>query len=232
MDAHAEKIWQRGSARKIMWEARKRFRTEENLPSAYVSLASVHYSLVKRYRTWWQRPLAAWHLYRAAWNVSVAFSIMGCQFKGFTTDQLDVISRIWTIAPWWFGGNRRRAERAIQYALFLHRDREMMKPHTRALLLISLGEIEWRFGNKALAMGHYYEARTLIPAIESEDFSDHEHQLIRVLKCLGFVYCDRGDSQMRVNGKELLTRALSLAFNLQVWDQLGEIEAGCRRRHI
>ncbi|MBI1974296.1 MAG: hypothetical protein HYS51_00320 [Candidatus Zambryskibacteria bacterium] len=52
----SEMIWQRGSAWQVMHEARKRFLDEiarGQILAPYVALASVHYSLVKRYMEQW-----------------------------------------------------------------------------------------------------------------------------------------------------------------------------------
>lgn len=235
MDTLSETIWQRGSTVEIMREARGRFRanSKKDLPGAYVSLASVHYSLVKRYATWWKSPFALWHLWRAAWNIDVAFEVGGRNgdMTKFSPDQVDVISTILAKVPSWLGGDRVCATSLLNSALYLNHpwgSREM-KPHTRALMLITLGEIEWQVGSKEQARKHYDEARYLAPVIEVEVSADRERQLVRVLSAVGFFYYDHGGQQYRYQAKTLLEQALDLARSVSK-DQEEKIIAEWRKR--
>jgi len=229
----SEMIWQRGSARKIMRETRKWFRTNaiEDLPSAYIALASAHYSLVKRYvNRWWKKPLAVWHVWRAAWNVNIALAVAGGNTSRFGVDQIDVITTILAKAPSWLGGDCVCALSLLNSALYLNVPAgDTMKPHTRALMLITLGDLEWNVGNSELARRHYDEARKLISAIEIEGSPDRELQLIRVLKKVGFFYFDDSYESDRYFGEKLLTRALELAREFSK-DQTEEILAEWKKR--
>ncbi|MBX4206557.1 hypothetical protein KW784_02105 [Candidatus Parcubacteria bacterium] len=101
-----ELIWNRGPAREIMRLARIIFRevSKEDLPGAHVMLASDHYSLIKRYMEGrFAKFLAAWHGWRATWNVNVALGLRsGPQWS---SAQIDVISRIMAKVPKKLGGD-------------------------------------------------------------------------------------------------------------------------------
>lgn len=215
MDSHAEKIWQRGSARQIMEEARRRFRMDkwQDLTGAHVALASAHYSLVKRYLgSWWQRPLAAWHMWRAVLHAKKAHVLSGRTREGMLKANLaDVVTRIYTVAPSWLGGDPRTAERLLEFTLdSRYPEADFMKPHARALMLITLGDLKWRQGS-TVAWEHYDKARELIPAIEAEDSPDREKQLVRVMSAVGFFYYDHGHEELREEGEELINEAANLA---------------------
>ena len=234
MDTRSEGIWQRGSAMVIMQEARKHFHnTVDRSPiEAHVTLASDHYSLVKRYMVWWQLPLGLWHLWYAARNVNVAFDIATGRFVFFSVNEIDVVATIWRKAPWWVGGNRNSAESAIVFALGpQHREAASMKPHTRALLLISLGEIQWQMEIRHEAWVSYAQALQLVPAIKEEDSLDREKQLVRVLSAVGFFYYEHGDVYMGDEGVYLLQQALNIARRVSK-DQTEKILAWCRKRGL
>lgn len=234
MDIHSERIWQRGSAMVIMREARKCFRdmVDRSPIVAHVTLASDHYSIVKRYMKWWQLPLGLWHLWCAARNVNVAFNIATGRFGFFSTNQIDVMATIWRKVPWWAGGNRNYAESAIVFALGpQHREAASMKPHTRALLLISLGEIQWQGGQKWDARGNYSRALKLVPEIMRESSDDREQQAVRVLSAVGFFHYYYGSTLYWEDGGVLLRQALNLARRVSK-DQEEKILAECRKRGL
>ncbi|OHB10864.1 MAG: hypothetical protein A3H60_01915 [Candidatus Zambryskibacteria bacterium RIFCSPLOWO2_02_FULL_44_12b] len=231
MDTYSEKIWGRGSAWQIMAEARKRFRAGVNQdpPGAYIALASAHYSLIKRYMDWWLRPLALWHMWQAVWNVNGAFTTFRDVSASFSADEVDVITTILAKTPSWLGGDRVCAISLLNSALYLDPNRDTMKPHTRALMLVTLGGIEWQVGCQEDAWKHYAEARALVPAIEAEDLPDRDRQLVRVLSAVGFFYYDH--SSQRDLAWELLTQALDLS-TLVSKDQAKKIIAECDKRRM
>ena len=153
-----------------MAEARKRFRAGVNQdpPGAYIALASAHYSLIKRYMDWWLRPLALWHMWQAVWNVNGAFTTFRDVSASFSADEVDVITTILAKTPSWLGGDRVCAISLLNSALYLDPNRDTMKPHTRALMLMTLAEIEVDFGDEDNGWKHYQEAVGLCPEIESE----------------------------------------------------------------
>ncbi|MBI2086864.1 MAG: hypothetical protein HYT69_01710 [Candidatus Zambryskibacteria bacterium] len=224
----SELIWQRGSAREIMREARERFRDSIGLPAGkHVALASVHYSLTKRYLDrWWQIPLAWWHSWRAVIHARKAYAMGVTDYN-----QADVVSRILSKG---ITRDRRRAMEILQQVLSYIPASESAEllPHARALMLCTLGELEWRRGNTHLARRNYYDALQLVPAIEQELSDDRERQLVRVLKAIVFFYLDHGDSNdIYMLGVELLKRTLELTRRVSK-DQEEKVLAGCRRRGI
>lgn len=227
----SEKIWGRGEASQIMKDARERFHwsSREDLSDAYVALASVHYSLVKRYiSSSRQKPLALWHMWCAARNARKA--CVTTSIKGFSPEQFDVLARIRAKAPSWLGGNPFHAMSMLNTALFhVNWRADEMKPHTRALMLITLGELEFLAGNRISALNHHAEARKLIPAIETEDSDDRDRQLVRVMTSVGFFYYDHAGQSERYWSEQLLRRAIELAHTVSR-DQELKILAEWRKR--
>lgn len=234
MDSLGEKIWKRGSAREIMREAQRRFNdvVRKDPVAAHVALASVHYSLVKRYmEAWWQKPLAVWHLRRAVRHAEFAGN-RARLFSWMTIDQIDVVTTIWRKAPFWLGGDMRLARRGVQSALSsFHTGANSVKPHTRALLLISRGEIERLAGDMVAAQEDYDAAFALVPAIEGEDSPDREYQLVRVLSAVGFFEYDHGSDSGKYWAKKKITCALDLAHRTSR-DQEEKILTECRKRGL
>lgn len=233
MNKHSDAIWQREDARKIMREARKRFRNErrENPVAAHVALASDHYSLIKRHtNAWWRKPLALWHAWCAAWNANRADDIVGDPTT-LTLDQIDVITTIWAKVPEWLDGKPLRARQLLEFALDHHRERESMKPHTRALMLTTLGDIKYRLGEVDAAWRFYHETESLMPVIETEDSEDRERQLVRVLTTVGFFYYDHAGGNLRLDGLTFVRRALILARRVST-DQEEKIRVECRKRGL
>src|SRR3989344_4429412 len=213
MDTHSEQIWQRGSASEIMQEARKRFHemASKGSVAAHVALASVHYSLVKRYMVWWRRPIAVWHMWRAVCHSNKAGEEARF-FRYMTLDQIDVVTTIWRGASPWLGGGVRKAKKGVTFALGPdHPEARAIKPHTRALLLISLGEIEWQSGAKDDSRGRYFLASSLVPAVLQEEFDDRERQAARILSAVGFFYLDNGGAVTCISGRQMISEALDLA---------------------
>lgn len=232
MDAHTEMIWQRGSARQIMREAHKRFQDtlEDSPEAARVALASAHYSVAKRYlRFWWQRPLAAWHMLQAASHAEIVCELRDLGWFKFTADQVDVIATILSKVPSWLGGNSERARRYLEDALWRHDDEYPMKPHTRALMLITLGGIESRRVGVSQAKEYYERARKLIPEIETEDSPDRERQLVRVMAGVAFFEYDH--ELEKYFARKMIGRARDLAEKVSP-DQAEKIRAECLRRGI
>jgi|SRR3989344_2333103 len=230
----SEMIWQRGSAHAIMKEARKNFnRTSLIDPmDAHIAFASVHYSMIKRYREhWWQLPLAFWHLLQA---VSFAdYAIDGEESYGegdpVTADQLDVLTTIWSKSPAWM--NRRRyAELALGYALSSdHPEANSMKSHTRALMLIRLGEIEYGFGNLEGSRGRIRQAENLVHLIKNEPSDDREQQLVRVLFGIGAFYREHHSGKTEfLWAQDYIEQALDLADKVSK-DQAAKIRAWRRK---
>lgn len=225
MDKYSEMIWQRGPVVEIMPEARKRFRetVETNPVAAHVALASVHHSLVKRYMvTRQQKLLVAWHGWRALFHARTADRL---GLKNF--HQADVVSSVLLRG---FASDRRRALEIIKQALYSSAPSESaeMDPHTRALMLCNLGEMEYRTGTPKRAYERYAEARNLISSIEAEDSSDREQQLVRVLAKVGFFYYEHGSKPERYWATKLVGRAINLADSVAK-DQAEKIRAEAHR---
>ena len=221
--------WNRGLARFIMQDGRARLRAAKKTPGARVAFASDHYTLAKRYLGFWWRPVAAWHMACAARQVNLASR--GAESVQFNADQVDVMTTIWAKVPRVLGGNRAKALDYLESALALDFwDVEHLKPHTRALMLISLGGLVHRDDAEG-AWKCYEKAEGLIPAIEKEDASDRAQQLVRVLSAVGFFYIDNGAEELGRQGRELVRRARVLAGRVSK-DQLLKIQAGCRQRYI
>lgn len=207
MDTHTEAIWNRGNAREIMREARKRFREElakGNHTSAHTALASAHYSLVKRYLSPAPirvRHLAVWHMWRAAVHAN---EVRG---SNLDFDQVDVVSTILSKAPWWLGGDASTALSLVTRALINERDYGMpMVPHTKAFFLIRRAEIYMKWGMHAIQVeGCYDAASRLLP-----DITD-ERQKCRVLSAIGFFEFDT----LGVNyGQQAIAEALGIAHRV------------------
>ena len=235
MDAHAESIWNRTKSReKTLTEAYWRFDRDfsRNHMGAHIALASTYYSLVKR--NLGLKPgvvLAFWDMRQAVVHVNRAVEFAE-HLENLSVDELDVVSRIWLKVPWWLGGDIERAEKAILNALDLnHREAVTMKPHTRANLDISLGEIYFKSHGLSVAEYYHDQARQLIPKIREEESADREQQLVRVLTAVGFFYNDHGDPREQVEAGNFLREAYALA-QLVACDQIDKIEKGCRRRGI
>lgn len=226
-DSHKEEIWNKKSAREIMKESRKRFRESQRkqylqvfIPvAALVSLASDHYSLVKRYISpIWKRPLAVWHLWRAVILVKKAVSA-GLE----NADQVDVVSRILTKAPWWLGGNKSQAADLIEkafgwHATFGFKPMEMA-PHTRGLLALTLGEIQKETEGWDRAISTFSAILDWKREILSEpDLLMASRQWCRILYGVAVNFLDYGLKPneekwgIASQGMELLDRALLIAM--------------------
>lgn len=230
MNRLSELIWQRGSAREIMQEVRMGFRArfDANPSAAHVEVASVHYSLAKRYMSWWQLPLVLWHLRQAVANVVNAMVLDDNPLERLTPEQIDVVTTIFAKVPRWLGGDRVLATSMIMDVLYIDTLAHQMKPHTRALMLITLAELEWALGDMRNTKNHYDEARRLIPIIQTEDSDDRDYQLIRVLRKIGFFYYEYGDVKVQSEGHQMISQARCLANDLSK-DQMGKIEADAVR---
>ncbi len=222
MDEHREMIWQRGDAREIMKEARKRFRNPIVISvGKYTALASVHYSLVKRY-TGLQWSIALWHLWWALKHARTAFVL------GITSyDQADVVSRILSRG---FSRDRRRAKEILEQVLKYVPASESaeMVPHTRALMLCTLGKIKYDLGDTDAGWRHFSEARELLPAIRDEESPDREQQLVRVMVAVGFFFWEHGGGPIKSDGSHLIWMALNLACRVSK-DQEMKIRARARK---
>lgn len=196
-----------------MKEARKNFALDSvsNLPSAHIALASVHWSQVSQYAfTFYLKPLASWHVWRATSNVKVALLKLGVKVdEYFNSDQIEVAARILAKSPQWLGGDRVLAHSVLTTVL-MKRLFHKMKPHTRALLMITLAEIDASWGKIESGIRHMQDARFLIKEIEVEDCDDREQQLVRVLSAVGFFLFDHERNEeyywMIVRARELARR--------------------------
>jgi hypothetical protein len=205
-DQHKQMIWQGGPARQIMAEARKRFRDARYNPkSAHVVLASTHYSLIKRYKhIWWQKPLAAWHAWRAADNATLA--LVRQPNSRLTSDEVDVISRIMAKVPEKLGGDPQVAMSLLYDRLFIVTDSQM-STHTRALMLVTLAEIEWTLGGEARKRAW-------------------EKQRVRVMKSVGFFQYFHGGAAERYYAERMVAEAAQLA------DQVSPDQAASIRQEM
>lgn len=201
--------------------------------AAHVALASAHYSLVKRYLSkWWQKPLTVWHMLRAVRHANHAYDLAR-DFNHLSIESIDVVTTIWRRAPVWLGGDINKAQEGVRDGLSpYHPGSDAIKPHTRALLYITLAEIQWQMGNELEARGNYDQASNLISAIETENCPDREQQMVRVLSAIGFFKLDHGrESWERWSGGGNLRYALQLASRVSK-DQEQKILAECRKRNL
>ncbi|MBX4195804.1 hypothetical protein KW796_02530 [Candidatus Parcubacteria bacterium] len=223
MNAYKEAIWNRGDAREIMREARRRFRVLmrdsefEHTPDPHVALASTHYSLVKRYKKF--DPRAIWHAWRAAKHANAAANLDAVShYKNITPDQADVLSTILTKVPKPLGGSLSRARSIARVAL--HRAEEML-PHTYAFLILRLAEIDLALGfAKGVVLDKYIRAKSLKESVLSEeDKVMAKRQWCRIASAIGLFYIDileedvgrYADDRITCEGEELLVEALRLS---------------------
>ena len=202
METHSESIWRKSlSGWKTMRNARRRFREvrEKDPAAAHVALASDHYSLIKRYMAWWKKPLAAWHMWRATTHDMEALCL-GLK----NSEQTDVVSRHLARAPGWLGGNRVVALSLLFDKLYAAPDPEA-KPHTRPLMLCTLGDIFLEVGEIQRATDAYMEARTLVPTITDD------RQCVRVMSEVGFFFWQYGDELEKRAAYDLVGHAIGLA---------------------
>lgn len=224
MNAHRKAIWDRADAEQIMAEAYSRYSSTMALGQkveANTGLASVHYSLVKRYLSpapLWVRIFAVWHMWRAVTHARLADNL-GLR----NADQVDVVSRIFLMAPSWIGGDKRRAEKMIEGVL---RPGGEMKDHTRALLFVSLGEIKFQNGmSYKLAKDYFKQAMLSGAKVRKED----EPQLCRIWFGVGRFFAEHGDNANDQSfGIETMDGALSLATRVAI-DQVDKIKNETRR---
>ncbi len=230
-DTHADDIWQRKSARQIMKEARKRFRELEavgDYAGASTQLGSVHYSLIKRYLSpepIWVRFLAVWHMWRAVFHAHrVSFGLMPRTFN-----QVDVVTTILSKAPKWLGGDVETAHALALSAFAMPWLYEgEMSLHTRALLLIRLGELGLEVKKKQTPWeveSNYSQALDIATAVSDQQ------QLCRILSSVGFFYVDYPELGKRDQGIDNLEYALAIAYAVSK-DQEGKILGECRKRGI
>ncbi len=204
-------IWGADSSRRIMTEARKKFAQASvaDLPSAYVAYASVHWSQASQYTTSARKVLGLWHAWRGVWNVNVALQIVNWDIEHFNPDQIETATRILAKSPRWLGGNRVFAHSVLTTVL-MKRPFLKTKPHTRALMMITLAEIDASWGKIESGIRHMQDARFLIKEIEVEDCDDREQQLVRVLSAVGFFLFDHERNEeyywMIVRARELARR--------------------------
>ena len=226
-----ELIWSAGSAREIMRLSRLIFKAKVNATpgAAYLMLASDHYSLVKRYRKPWNAHLGIWHLWRAAVNASWArhsFKLMD-----MNADQIDVVTRIWVAASRFWKSYAENAQRLLEWALGHPWPQDELKPHTQALMLISLGAIHHTSGHKERALRLHKQAAMLEPEIRTSRLDDALKQLVRVKSAVGCYLYDHGNKNEREVGANQLTRAWVLSKDHSK-DQQKKIETQCRKRGI
>jgi hypothetical protein len=203
-------IWQRGSAREIMSISReqyKRMKRKGAVLAAHVMMASDHYSLVKRYVSWWKKPTAAWHFGAAVIHAKISNRL---GLKNF--HQADVVATVLSRFPPERELARQILEKALNYVP-VNEPQDEMDPHTRASMLIRRAEVEWKQKNVAAAWSHLFGAEDLIPAIETENSPDRERQLVRVKKDIGLFYWRHGGPRgdLKPRGMRLITEAYALA---------------------
>jgi hypothetical protein len=229
-DSHREDIWQRGNARKIIKEAKKRFRESEragDYAGASTAYASTRYSLAKRYLApapLWLRPLAVWNMLVAIYHARrVSDGLMPRTF-----DQVDVVSRILSKAPSWLGGDKQTAKALIVNVfnyIPVNEPQDEMLPHTRALMLVTLGEIELALGKKLddyEPFKAYEAAKALKSSILAEsDKQLAERQWCRVIAACGFYWVDLATYLDRVKKGRADTSHLHRTGWLDVHEALG-----------
>ncbi len=203
---------------------------------AYVELASTHYSLVKRYISpapIWKRYLALWHMRKAVIHVRQA------EMSGLSDyNQIDVVSTILRKAPRWLGGSPMRAlqliEKALGYSDQAPNESAEMFPHTRALLLVGLGECELIIGLQLTrAACRFDDALALENKIFAEsDKEMAQRQWVRILFAVGIFFFDNPITrETKAKSVHCLTRARVLAKQSS-FDQYKKISQECAKRGL
>jgi hypothetical protein len=109
-----------------------------------------------------------------------------------------------------------------------------MKAHTRALMLVTLGEVEYALGHEAYAWDQFNAAEQLLGVIEDN------RQQVRVMAQIGFFRWDNADAfsntlqlhgEIKEDAVQLIHRAYTLAFYCSE-DQTLKIESECKKREI
>ncbi len=237
-------LWGAGPAREIISLALRIYREEmygdrEDDPEnktpdpvgALVGLASVYYTLAKRL------PFGPCYFYLAVQNADNAYRLSlsspGNRRSVLTTDQVDVISRIWSKTPNLLGGRLKRAAAVGLISRALRERKAEMKPHTQALMLITQRDILWRAGKEDLAFDACSEAESLLPEIDREDSPDRNEQWVRVATDAALFYFDKsGMPEDKEESRELLIEALDRARKCGARDQEVKILREMEKRDI
>ncbi|MBI1974295.1 MAG: hypothetical protein HYS51_00315 [Candidatus Zambryskibacteria bacterium] len=149
-------------------------------------------------------------------------NLKNVSFTQLSADQIDVCATIWSKAPIWLGGDVERAKDAIDFILNRFPD-TTIKPHTKALMHITLGNIELSAKRRGEAFAQFRAAERLVTIIEDEK------QLVRVLAAIGFSYLAIGKDLL--TSRSFLIKALSLAERVSK-DQEEKIRTELKRRKI
>lgn len=216
-----------------MKNERRRFQEKMKIDrvSACSSLASAHYSLIKRYsETWFKKPVALWHFLLAVSSALRAVS-ESTEKRPLTANEADVVTRILSKTPSWLAFGSDVAVPIINEVLYQRSDQKT-SPHTRALLLLTMAEMQRKRGQYFEAVRLANLALQLQGAIQEEDSYDREYQLIRVWSEIGFLFYDCREKFAPVGGRGLIRRALVLSRELGVRDQEEKIESELKRRGI
>ncbi len=221
-----EMLWQRGSARSILYLARRRFRgfTADQMVRGYILMASVHYSLIKRYTSWWNRGWGAYHAYRAAYwaNRTVAHvrKVGGLRQSDLTANELDVLSTVLGKTPWLLGGDRDVAKDLAGRALSL----PGLKIDTQALLQITIANILLAEGNRGDALIMIWNVYDSIDKVEDQ------RQRVRIRFGVGSFLVENAGREMMMHGVgfNLVEAALSEA-EVCALDQVKKIQAWIHR---
>lgn len=228
MDAHKEAIWNRGNAREIMKEARKRYGGRSNSASFSTTLASTHYSLVKRYvapAPIWLRCLAVWHMWRAVVHVRKAHRLGSDSYS-----QLLVVAEILTRAPRWLGGSPRLAiqisEDALAYAASAPNEMAEMVPHDEALFHVALAQAREKNGTflQDVEVGYRIAVSLKERILAEPDREMAEKQWVRIAFAAGIWYHTRNWRSYQRDGADLIREAHRLAESVSL-DQLEKIRA-------
>ena len=83
-----------------MWEARRKYHLERNVPSGLIKLAMVHLDAAKSYVLWWQVPLHWWHIGIAMDCIRQAVRIRP-ERNRYTSDELRIIRESYMETPPW-----------------------------------------------------------------------------------------------------------------------------------
>lgn len=233
MDDFSKSIWQRGSAWKIMRETRRRFRVLASdsefahEPDRFVMMASVHWSLVKRYQGPLS-PFAVYHVWRAVVNARKALSQKA---RNISPNEADVITSILSKSPSWLGGDK---EQSYQIARVLIQNSKIngMLPHTKALMHITLAQILQGWGRELEAREHIIDARDLIHEIPNEPSGDRDFQYVRVRFAINLFLYDHGDYPERKIAEFAFRRDLERAVHIGSRDQELKILAEVKKRGI
>lgn len=211
------------------------FPDEAKIASAHVALAVAHYSLIKRYMGGLRKLIGAWHLWRTLVHDHKALKL-GLD----TPEQVETVARHLSKSP--FPWHVWAAYEMLEEAL----EQDEMQHHTRALMLITIGELEEKFGFPKLEVAkrfiHVVHLRDAV--LEESDQLMAKRQWVRIASACGFWFWDHQRELQTEKDPEgapeimsvmfaewMLPEALEMAMEVSQ-DQVLKIQEECRKRGL